>query len=157
MIAWRTTLVRQAETTADNGGNDHGTDSQPVSAAPIIAEFAPTKLRPRLFAAGAIKRLFSKIAKAVIMELAPKPRRRRKREDDTRGLFKRLAMKILAPAPETIFALWDFNCFTPPAALDETQRLLLRERISQNVLWQTQQNHNQAVHYDHSTHLSPRL
>lgn len=91
------------------------------------------------------------------MELAPKPRRRRKREDDTRGLFKKLAMKILAPAPETIFALGDFNCFTPPAALDETQRRLLRERTSQNALWRTHQHHNQPVHYDHSTHLSPRL
>lgn len=64
-------------------------------------------------------------------------------------------MKILAPAPETIFALWDFNCFMPPAPLDETQRLLLRERYSQDALSQSPQN--QAFHYDHSTHLSPRL
>jgi len=64
-------------------------------------------------------------------------------------------MKILARAPETIFALRDFNCFTPPDALDETQRLLFRERTSQN--WQTHQDHSQTVDYDHSTHLSPRL
>jgi hypothetical protein len=135
--------------------SDQERDSQPqAAAAPIIAEPPARKPRPRVFAAGAIKRLFSKIAKAVITELAPKPRRKRKRDDDTRGLFKRLAMRLLAPAAETIFALWDFNCFTPPAALDETQRLLLRERYSGAAVSQSHQN--QAVHYDHSTDLSPR-
>jgi hypothetical protein len=64
-------------------------------------------------------------------------------------------MKILDPAPETIFALWDFNCFTPPAALDETQRLLLRERYSGAAFSQSHQI--EAFHHDHSTGLSARL
>lgn len=119
----------------------------------MIAE--PPATKPRLFAAGAIKRLFRKVAKAVITELAPKPRRKRKRDDDTRGLFKRLAMKILAPVARAIFDPDDFNWSTPPEELDETQRLLMRERHGNNAFWQ--QEHNQDFHYDHSDHLSPRL
>jgi hypothetical protein len=129
--------------------------SHAQAAAPVIAEPPASNPRPRLFAAGAIKKLFGKIAKAVITELAPKPRRPRKRDDDTRGLFKRLAMKILAPVPETIFGFWDCNCFMPPTTLDETQRRLFRECTSGPALTQSHQTH--AAHYDHSTHLSPRL
>jgi hypothetical protein len=87
--------------------------------------------------------------------LQPKPKRRRRRDEDTRGLFKKLAMKILAPVVRSIFGLDDFNCFTPPDELDETQRLMQREYHSQQAI--SQHDHGQPFHYDQTNHLSPRF
>jgi len=135
-------------------GSNQEKDSHPQAAAtPIIAEPPACKPRPRLFAAGAIKRLFSKIAKAVITELAPKPRRRKKRDEDTRGLFQKLALKIFGSvAPKTTEPdPW----YMPPTELDETQRRRFREHLNQAAHSYSYQN--QPFDYGHSTHLSPRL
>ena len=83
-----------------------------------------------------------------------KPKRRRKRTEDTCGLFKKLAMKILAPVLRSVFDADDFNWLTPPDELDETQRLLQRERYSQDAMWQ--QHDNEASHRDQTNHLFPR-
>lgn len=108
---------------------------------------------PRPSFGQAIKELFRAVAKAVITDLAPKPKRRRKRDEDTRGLFKKLAMKILAPITRAIREPEPW--FKPPAALDDTQRWLMRERQRQNAF--QQQQHQQAFHYDRRNHLSPRF
>jgi len=151
MTARGTEKVPWAEN-ANDGGKDHEPGSQLVSAA-VVRE-PPGSDRPRsLF--GAIKQLFRAVAKAVTTHPTPKPKRRRKRDEDTRGLFKKLAMKILAPVMRSIFHHDDFNCFTPPDELDETQRLLMREQHSRYALWQ--HDHNHASDYDQSNHLSPRL
>jgi hypothetical protein len=86
---------------------------------------------------------------------APKPKRRRKRGEDTRSLFKRLAMKILAPVVRAIFELGDFNCFTPPDELDETQRRMMRQWHSQDETWQ--QHGNDAFRNDQQNYPSPHL
>jgi hypothetical protein len=102
-----------------------------------------------------IKALFRAVAKAIITDLAPKPKRRpRKREEDTRGLFKKLAMRIPGHVARASRRQPDPR-FVPPAALDDTQRWLMRERQRQNVF--RQQQHQQAFHYDRRDHLSPRF
>jgi hypothetical protein len=134
---------------------DHGTGSQPESAAAIREQpvAAETATAPRLFSITKIKQLFRAIAKAVITDKAPKPKRRRKREEDTRGLFKKLAMKLLSAAAQAISEPDPW--YMPPGELDGTQRLLMRERLSQAAV--RQQQHNQAFHYQHPDHLSPRF
>lgn len=85
---------------------------------------------------------------------APKPKGRRKRRDeDTRGLFKKLAMKILAPVARSIFHA-EFAWFMPPDELDETQRLMKRQAHSQDDAWQ--RHADAAFPQDHQDHLSPR-
>jgi len=102
-----------------------------------------------------LKRLFRKAVTALTQrEPSPKPKRRRKRTEDTYGLFKKLAMKILAPVLRSVFDADDFNWLTPPDELDETQRLLQRERYSQDAMWQ--QHDNEASHRDETNHLFPR-
>jgi hypothetical protein len=113
--------------------------------------------RPRSLA-GAIKQLFWEAKKAItgaVPALKPK-RRRRKRDEDTRGLFKKLAMKLLAPVVRSIFDPGDFHWFTPPDELDETQRLMRREWQNQGAMQQHSAD-NQASHHDQSNHLSPHL
>jgi hypothetical protein len=114
----------------------------------------PAAEKPRLFSAVKLKDSFRAVAKAVITELAPKPTRRRKRGEDTRGLFKKLAMKILGHLARATRREPD-PWYMPPIPLDETQRWLMREQQSQNAF--QQQEHQQAFHYDQRNHLSPRF
>jgi len=54
------------------------------------------------------------VAKAIITDPAPKPKRRRKkRDEDKRGLFKKLALKILRPVVRSIFHDSAFNIYAP--------------------------------------------
>lgn len=154
-MAWRPAPIRQEEPQRDKGERDPKTDNPPLTAAAIAEQPGEAKAHPRSIV-GTIKQLFKDAMKALTGKSAtPKPKRRRKRTEDTRGLFKRLAMKILAPVVRSVFDADDFNWFAPPDELDETQRLLQRERYSQNAMWQ--QHGNEALRDDRSNHLSPRL
>jgi hypothetical protein len=104
---------------------------------------------------GSLKQLFGKVVKALTGKAAaPKPKRRRRRGEDTRGLFKKLAMKILAPVARSIFHA-EFGWFLPPDEPDETQRLMMRQWQRQDDNWQ--QDDNRALRSDQPNHLSPRL
>ena len=95
------------------------------------------------------------MAKAVITDKAPKPKRRpKKRDEDTRGLFKKLAMKILRQAVRPIFHDSAFNRFAPPHKLDNTQRRMLRQWDNQSAAHH--QHGNQAPRPAPSNHLSLR-
>jgi hypothetical protein len=110
--------------------------------------------RPRLFSAAKIRELFGKIAAAVTGKPTPSLKaRRKKRGEDTRGLFRKLAMKVFNRLVRTIPEPDPW--FMPPGELDDTQRLLMRQRQAQEGFWQ--QQHNQAFHYDPRNHLSPRF
>lgn len=113
----------------------------------------PTDRKPGRFAE-ALKQLFRQVAKAIITDHpAPKPKRRRKRIEDTRGLFKKAMKKILLPVVRSLF---DFEFLHhPPDELDETQRLIRRERNSHGDMRQSHEDH--TFHYGQSNHLSPRL
>ena len=103
-----------------------------------------------------IRELFGKLAEFLTGKPTPYAAARRKRRDeDTRRLYKRLAMKVLAPVMRSIATADDFNCFTPPDALDETQRLMLRERRNQDAMQQP--GHSQVFSYDQQNNLSPRF
>jgi hypothetical protein len=80
-----------------NGGKDHGTGSQPESAAAIRAPAdADRSARPRSFA-GAIVRLFRQAKKALTGEAppAPQPKQRRRTEDTGRAAFQMAARRIM--------------------------------------------------------------
>jgi hypothetical protein len=126
-----------------------------VTTAQITEQPAPqASAKPRSLG-DAIKRLFGQVKKALTDKAAaPKPKGRRKRRDeDTRGLFKKLAMKILAPVARSIFHA-DFAWFMQPDELDETQRLMMRQAHSQDDAWQ--RHANAAFPQDHQDHLSLR-
>jgi hypothetical protein len=154
MMAWRSAPIRQ-EPQRDKGERDAKTDDPPVTAAAVGEPPGSATAKPRSFA-GTIKQLFKDAMKALTgKSAAPKPQRRRKRGEDTRGLFKKLAIKILGPVVRSVFDADDFNWFAPPDELDETQRLLQRERYSQDTTWQ--QHDNEASHRDQTNHLFPHL
>jgi hypothetical protein len=155
MMAWRPAPIRQEEPQRDKGERDPKADNPPVSSAAIAEPPGSAKAQPRGFA-GTIKQLFKDAMKALTgKSAAPKPKRRRKRGEDARGLFKKLAMKILAPVVRLVFHTDDFNWLTPPDELDETQRLLQRELHSQDAMWH--QHDNEAFHRDQPNHLFPHL
>jgi hypothetical protein len=145
MTDWRTAPIRQEEIDRDNDQKAK-TESQPAGITTILEPPAEGKAQNRSFA-GKIKDLFRNAMKALTgKSTAPKPKRRRKHGEDTRSLFKRLAMKLLAPVLRTIFELGDFNCFSPPDELDETERLMMRQWHSQDDMGQ--QHGNDAFRHD---------
>jgi hypothetical protein len=155
MMTWRPPPIRQDEPQREKIERDPETDNPPPTAAAIAEPPAEAKAQPRSIV-GTIKQLFKDAVKALTgKSAAPKPQRRRKRGEDTRGLFKKLAIKILGPVVRSVFDADDFNWFTPPDELDETQRLLQRERYSQEAMWQ--QHDNEASHRDQTNHLFPHL
>jgi hypothetical protein len=155
MMAWRPDPIRQEEIPRDNREKDNRADDPPFIA-PTIAEPAREAKAQPPGIVGKIKQLFKDAMKALTgKSAAPKPKRRRKRGEDTRGLFKKLAMKILGPVVRSVFDADDFNWFTPPDELDETQRLLQRELYSQDAIWQ--HHDNEASHRDQTNHLFPHL
>jgi len=154
-MAWRPAPIRQEEPQRDEGERDPKTDNPPATAAAIAEQPGGAGAKPRSFV-GKIKQLFRDAIKAVTGKAPdPKPKRRSKRTDDTRGLFKKLAIKILGPVVRSVFDADDFNWFAPPDELDETQRLLQRERYSQDAMWQ--QHDTEASHPDRTNHLFPHL
>jgi hypothetical protein len=155
MTAWRPAPARQEKIQRDNGEKDNRADNPLVNAPAIAVQPGEAKAQPRSIV-GTIKQLFKDAVKALTgKSSAPKPKRRRKRTEDTRGLFKRLAMKILAPVVRSVFDADDFNWFTPPDEPDETQRLLQRERYAQDAAWQ--QHNDEAFRHDQTNHLFPHL
>lgn len=149
MTAWRAPIVRQAETSRDNGEKDHGTGSQPVSAAVAIREPpGAARAKPRSFA-GAIMQLFREVKKAITGAApAPHPRQRRRRTDETWRGFK-MATGIMRRVVHSIFHPWE-----PPAELDDAQRQQLYWN-DQASMHQFQETH--SFHCDESNHLSPHL
>jgi|GEM_PF-4187610 len=93
------------------------------------------------------------MAKAVITKLAPKP------NTDTHGLFQKAALQVLAAVKKVTkpkFREPD-PWFMPPAALDNTQRLLMRQRHAQNDYRQHPTPQHQTFHSATAQHLSPRF
>ena len=154
MTAWRPAPIRQDEMSRDTEEQKQGAGSEPVTIAAIVEPpAAQPSTKPRGLG-DAIKQLFREVKKALTGKTpATKPKRRRKRGEDTRGLFKKLARKILAPVVQSIFAA-DFAWFMPPDEPDETQRLMMRQAHSQDDAWQ--RHANAAFPQDHQDHLSPR-
>jgi hypothetical protein len=154
MTARRPAPIRRDEISRDIEEQKQGAGTEPVMIA-AIAE--PPAAQPSAKPSGfgdAIKRLFGEVKKTLTGKaVALKPKRRRKRGEDTRGLFKKLAMKILAPVARSIFHA-DFAWFMPPDELDETQRLMMRQTHTQNDGWMP--HANAAFPPDHQNHLSPR-
>jgi hypothetical protein len=155
MTDWRTAPIRQEEIDRDNDQKAKA-ESQPAGTSAILEPRAEGKAQHRSFA-GQIKDLFRNVMEALTgKSIAPNPKRRRKRGEDTRGMFKKLAMKILAPVVRRIIDPGEFHWFSPPDELDETQRLIMRQWHSEDAWWQ--QHGNDAFRYDQSNnHLSPRL
>jgi hypothetical protein len=154
MTRWRTAPIRQDETSRDNDEKEPRAESQPASFDP--EPLPEANAEPRSFG-GKIKALFRDAMKALTSKSpAPKPKRRRKRGEDTRGLFKKLARKIMAPVVRLVFDVDDFHWSTPPDELDETQRLIQRKRYSHTDVW-AQHDHYQDFRHDHSNDLSPHL
>jgi hypothetical protein len=126
-----------------------------IGAAATEGQRRPAAEKPRLFSATKIKTLFRAIAKAVITDKAPKPKRRRKRDEDTRGLFKKLALKILRPVVRSIFHDSAFSRYVPPPQLDDTQRWKLRHSHHHDTAHN--HGHNQALRSERPNHLSLRF
>ena len=69
-------------------------------------------------------------------------------------MFQKVALKILLPVVRSIFdTAGDFNCFTPPNQLDDTQRLM-RRQSSGHTPYQQQ---NQALQQHQTNYLSLHL
>ena len=89
---------------------------------------------------------------------APTPkakRKRKRREEDARGLFKKLALKIFRPVVRSIFHDSAFNCYAPPHELDETLRRMRRQWNNQHAA--PHYHHNQAFQNDRPNHPFPHL
>jgi hypothetical protein len=156
---------------------NHGTGSQPVSAA-IRDQPAVASAKPRLFQPGAIKTLFREMKKLLTGEApapAPEPQRKRRKEDtsslfkmarrflwNTRSAFKH-AKEILhrAPQPQAEpppVALprnhpsnFDWNML-PDYAHEEHMRVLERHAVDHS-----QQQTSGFFHYAEHTPLFPRV
>jgi len=156
MTAWRTPIIRQAENTADDRHRTTGGASQPETATIHDRPAAAETPRPRLFSAVKIKELFGKLAEAVTGKPTPSlAAKRKRRREETGGLFKRLAIKLLTIVARVKFPEPD-PWYMPPAELDNTQRLLLRQRTAQDAYGPHQQ-HYQTFHSHPPSYLSPRL
>lgn len=91
--------ILSEEPAGGTGPEDHGTASEPVSAAAIPDRAAADYPRPRLFLPGAIMQLFREVKKAITGEApAPEPIQRRRRTEDTGRVFRMTAQKIMRRA-----------------------------------------------------------
>lgn len=154
MTDWRPAPIRQVEIDRDNDEKEGKAENEPASIIAVPEPFPEAKTQPRSFA-GKIRDLFRVAMKVLTGKSpSPKPKRHRKREEDTRGLFKRLAMKIVAPMMRPIINLDDFAWFTPPDEPDETQRWLMRQADEQPAWKQCDAD---AYNHNHQNHLFPRL
>lgn len=156
MIAWRTPIVRQAETTADNGEKDHGTSSsQPESAAPIREPPAVSPAPARSFC-GHVKQLFRQIGQVLTLkppQIQARRERKKRRQEETGKGFRRLALDVMRRVVPSIFDDPDF--WRPPDHDEHGEYLRLLEISEQEDF--NPPHDNGAFHYAEAEHLSLHL